>query len=209
MTGGRTLSISGYFEPETRYAVTLTEGLADTWGGTLGESITYNFATPPATPSMSIITGETYYNLVFIPARASELALQATNINTVTLEISPISLDDLENLIHPDNYDYRQVYTPERVEVTSRNLNLTANKSRIVTVPLTYQGRSLDPGIYFLGISSPDITDDGYSNYRKLYLVVSENHLVMKISPEQALVWATRMDDFSPHGRCVPLRLYD
>ena len=196
--GGRTLSISGYFEPETRYAVTLAEGLADIWGGTLGESITYNFATPPATPSMSIITGETYYNLVFIPARASELALQATNINTVTLEISPISLDDLENLIHPDNYDYRQVYMPERVEVTTRNLNLTANKSRIVTVPLTYQGRSLDPGIYFLGISSPDITDDGYSNYRKLYLVVSENHLVMKISPEQALVWATRMDDFSP-----------
>ena len=194
----KALSISGYFEPETRYAVTLAAGLMDIWGGTLGESITYNFATPPAQASMSIITGETYYNLVFIPAEASELALQATNINTLTLEISPISLDDLETLMHPDNYDYRQVYMPESVEVSTQNLNLTPNKSQIITVPLTYQGKSLSPGVYFLGVSSPDITDDAYNRYQKLYLVVSENHLVMKVSPEQALVWATHLDDFSP-----------
>ena len=196
--GNKTLSASGYFEPETRYAITLAAGLRDTWGGTLGESATYNFATPPARASMSIITGETYYNLVFIPAEASELALQATNINTLTLEISPISLDDLETLMHPDNYDYRQMYTPDSVEVSTRNLNLTPNKSQIITVPLVYQGNSLSPGIYFLGISSPDITEEGANRYQKMFLVVSENHFVMKVSPEQVLVWATRLSDFSP-----------
>ncbi len=194
----KALSISGYFEPETRYAVTLAAGLKDIWGGTLGDSISFNFATPPAQASLSIITGETYYNLVFIPAEASELALQATNINTLTLEISPISLDDLETLMHPENYDYRQAYMPESVEVSTQNLNLTPNKSQVITVPLTYQGNSLSPGVYFLGVSSPDITDDAYNRYQKLFLVVSENHLVLKVSPEQALVWATRLDDFSP-----------
>ncbi|MBG0784220.1 MAG: Ig-like domain-containing protein [Anaerolineaceae bacterium] len=193
----KALSISGYFEPETRYALTLDTGLQDIWGGTLGEPITYNFATPPAEASLSIITGETYYNLVFIPAEASELALQATNINTLTLEISPISLDDLETLMHPDNYDYRQVYMPDSVEVFTQNLNLTPNKSQIITVPLAYQGHALTPGVYFLGVSSPDISDDAYNRYQKLFLVVSENHLVMKVSSEQALVWATQLNDFS------------
>lgn len=195
--GDKTLSISGYFEPETRYRVTLSAGLRDIWGGSLGNDMVYNFATPPAPASLSIITGESYSNLVFIPAEASELALQATNINTLTLEISPISLYDLETLIHPDNYDYRQVFMPDNVEVSTRNLNLTPNKSQIITVPLTYHGKSLSPGIYYLGISSPDI-HDSYSSFQKLYLIVSENHLVMKISPEQALVWATRLSDFSP-----------
>lgn len=196
--GDKTLSISGYFEPEARYAITLAADLKDKWGGELFEPITYTFTTPPSPASMSIITGETYYNLVFIPAEASELALQATNINTLTLEISPISLDDLETLMNPDNYDYRQGYMPDSVEVLTRNLDLTPNKSQLVTVPLTYQGKSLSPGIYFLGVSSPDISDEGYSRYQKLYLIVSETHLVMKVSPEQALVWATRLSDFSP-----------
>lgn len=196
--GGTNLSITGYFEPESQYTVTLAGGLTDQWGGILGEPVTYTFATPPATASLSIITGETAYNLVFIPASASELVLQATNINTLTLEIAPISMEDLATLLHPDNFDYRQVFMPESVETSTRNLDLTRNISQVVTVPLSYQGNPLAPGVYFLAVSSPDVAAEGASHYQKLYLVVSENHLVMKVSPEQALLWATRLSDNAP-----------
>lgn len=194
----KTVSISGYFKPETIQTVNLKASLQDRWGGSLGQDFSYTFSTPPATPSLNIITGGTSHNLVFIPAAASELALQATNINTVTLEISPISPEDLLTILHPDNYDYRQVFFPENVETSTRNLSLTRNINQIVTLPLSYQGKPLTPGIYFLGVSSPDIPDDSYDQYQKLYLIVSENHLVLKVAPEQTLVWATHLVDYAP-----------
>lgn len=202
------LTISGYFKPETRYTLTLENDLHDVWGGKLDEDVTYNFNTPPATPSLSLVTGATSYNLVFIPADASELVLQATNINTVTLEISPITLDDLMTLLHPDNYDYRQVFMPENLETTTRNLSLSPNTNEIVTIPLSYQGSPLSPGVYFLGVSSPDLTTEGSSSYQKLYLIVSENNLVMKIAPEQALIWATHLNDSTPLSG-APVSLYN
>jgi len=191
-------TLSGYFKPETRYTLTLDSELHDIWDGELGQDVTYTFFTPPAPPSLNALTGATSFNLVFIPASASELVMQATNINTVTLEISPITINDLMTLLHPDNYDYRQVFMPETVERTGRNLNLTPNTNEIVTIPLSYQGKSLSPGVYFLGVSSPDLTSVDTSNDQKLYLIVSENNLVMKIAPEQALIWATHLRDNTP-----------
>jgi hypothetical protein len=192
------LVISGYFKPETRYSLTLERGFHDVWGGELAEDVTYSFYTPQANPVLSLVTGTTSNNLVFIPASASELVMQATNINTVTLEISPITINDLMTLLHPDNFDYRQVFMPENVETTSRNLNLTPNTNEIVTIPLSYQGSRLSPGVYFLSISSPDIQSETYSINQKYYLIVSENNLVMKIAPEQALIWATHLEDNTP-----------
>ncbi len=202
------LNVSGYFRPETRYTLTLESELHDAWGGQLEENVTYSFFTPPAAPSISLVTGATSYNLVFIPASSSELVLQATNINTVSLDISPISISDLITLLHPDNYDYRQVYLPENTETSTRNLNLTPNMNEIITIPLSYQGNPLSPGVYFLGVFSPDISAEESTRYQKLFVIVSENNLVMKISPEQALIWATRLDDNAPLDG-VPVSVYN
>jgi alpha-2-macroglobulin len=202
------LVISGYFKPETHYSLTLESGLHDSWGGELAEDVTYSFYTPQATPVLSLVTGATSNNLVFIPASASELVMQATNINTVTLEISPITINDLMTLLHPDNYDYRQVFMPENVEKTTRNLNLTPNTNEIITIPLSYQGKPLSPGVYFLGVISPDLTAADSQSYQKLYLIVSENNLVMKIAPEQALIWATRLQDNTPLND-IPVSVYN
>jgi hypothetical protein len=196
--GNTTLTITGFFQPELQYTLTLAGDLQDVWGGRLGEDVTYTFSTPPATSNLNIITGSTSHNLVFIPAEASELVMQATNINTVTLEISPISINDLITLLHPDNYDYRQVFMPESVEVSTQNLNLTRNINQVVTIPLSYQGNPLTPGVYFLSVFSLDITSETANQYHKLYLIVSDNHLVMKIAPDQALVWATQLGGYSP-----------
>jgi alpha-2-macroglobulin len=196
--GSPRLRISGYFEPETTYSLTLDADLQDIWGDRLGETFTTTFFTPPAPPSLSILSGYTSYDLVFVPVSQSELVLQATNINTVSFEISPISVSDLSTLLHPDNYNYRQMFLPETRDVTTHTLNLAGNRNEVVTLPLSYQGESLNPGIYYLGIQTPDITENEYQRNQKFYLVVSENNLVMKIAPDQAFVWATRLDDQTP-----------
>lgn len=193
----RRLWINGYFQPETTYTLTLSADLEDIWGEPLGEAFTTTFTTPPALPSLSLVTGYTSYNLVFVPATESEIILQATNIDTVSLEISPISINDLITLLHPDNYSYREVFLPEVREVTTHQLGLDSNRREVIPLPLTYQGESLTPGVYYLGVHAPEVQED-YNRYQKYYLIVSENNLVMKVSPDQTFVWGTHMDDFSP-----------
>ena len=192
------LNVNGYFKPDTEYTVTIDGNLEDQWGGRLGQVLSYSFVTPSAEPSLSVVTGYTSYNMIFIPAEDSEILLQATNINTVTFEIAPISVNDLLTLVHPDNYEYREVFLPANLEVTTHNLQLTRNVNQGVSLPLTYQGESLQPGVYFLGVTSSDLLENNQQDYQKYYLIVSDNHVVMKISPEQAYVWATQLADYSP-----------
>lgn len=205
--GDTVINLSGYFKPETNYTITLSAGLQDKWGGRLGTVETYTFLTPSMPPSLSLVTGLTSHDLVFVPASASELIIQATNINTVNLEISPISINDLITLLHPENFDYRQVFLPANLDETTHALNLTNNTNEVISLPLTYQGDPLMPGIYYVGMSSPDLESEGAWNYRKFYLIVSDNNLVMKISPDQAIVWATELSDYSPLNE-VPVLVY-
>ena len=201
------LWISGYFQPETTYTVVLDVDLKDIWGGQLGEEFSTTFMTPPAPPSFSIISGYASYNLIFIPVNASELMLQATNISTLNLELAPIATNDLITLLHPDNYRYREIFLPEVREVSTHRLNLTSNHREVVRLPLSYQGESLGPGLYYLGVEAPEITDNDFERFQKYYLIVSENNLVMKIAPDQAFVWGTRLDDQSPLSD-VPVAVY-
>jgi uncharacterized protein YfaS (alpha-2-macroglobulin family) len=191
------LWINGFFQPETTYTLTLGADLKDIWGASLGNSFTTTFTTPPALPSLSLVTGYTSYNMVFVPASESEIILQATNIDTVSLEISPIGITDLITLLHPDNFSYREVFLPEMREVTTHQLGLDSNQREVIALPLTYQGEPLTPGVYYLGVLAPEIQED-YNRYQKYYLIVSENNLVLKVSPDQALIWATQLDDLTP-----------
>ncbi|MFW5713805.1 MAG: Ig-like domain-containing protein [Brevefilum sp.] len=192
-----TINLSGYFLPETQYTVLVDGTMQDVWGNNLREDLSYTFSTPAAEPNMSLVTGPSSNNLVFVPAVSSEVVLQATNINTVTVEVSPITIDDLVTLLHPDNYDYRQVFLPESLETTVQNLDLPRNINEIIRLPLSYEGEPLAPGVYFLRIGSPDINEEFAQKYQKYFLIVSENNLVMKIGPEHALVWAAKLDDRS------------
>jgi len=207
-SGEGVLSVNGYFQPETTYTLIIEAGLQDIWGGQLGEVFTTSFITPPAPPSLSVSVGYTSYNLLFVPSSESEIILQATNVNTVNMEIAPISTNDLVTLLHPDNYRYREIFLPEVREVTTHTLDLNSNRREVVNLPLLYQGEPLTPGVYYLGINVPDIPQEEPESSQKYYLVVSDNNLVMKIAPGQAFVWATRLDDLNPLAN-VPIKIYD
>ena len=196
--GGLTLNWNGYFKPETNYTLILDADLQDQWGGLLGQAQRYTFTTPPALPSLMVLSGNYSSDLAFIPAEASEVVLQATNVSRVNLEIAPIPLDDLTELLNPDNYNLREAYLPAELESSTQIFALERNTSEVVTLPLTYQGQELTPGAYFLRLSSPDITAEGSRSSQRIFLIVSENQMVMKISPEQVYVWASDLVDFAP-----------
>ena len=194
----QSFNLSGYFSPETEYTLTLDADFQDVWGQPLGEERMFTFTTPPSQPSLSVVSGRSSYNLVFIPSAASEIVLQATNITTLTMEIAPITIQDLKTLLHPDNYDYRQIFLPENREVSTQELDLTKNVSEVIRLPLSYQEQPLKSGIYFLQVTSPEIDDEWAWLNNKFYLIVSENNLVMKTSMTQAFVWASQLSDYAP-----------
>ncbi len=202
-----TLTLNGYFKPQTEYSLTISGDLSDAWGTPLGEDLTLTFNTPPADPMMTVLTGSFSSQLVFVPANTSELVLQATNISSVTLDLSPITVEDLITLLHPDNYDYRQTFYPESLARTTINLSLEPNQNQVITVPLQYQDADLTPGVYFLQLSSDDLGSGDPNNYRRFFVIVSQNNVVMKNAPDQALVWATNLDDFSPISE-APVVIY-
>jgi len=202
------LVLNGYFKPDTEYTLTLDPNLEDQWGGALGRSLSYTFVTPSAAPALSLVTGYTSYNLMFVPAQSSDVVLQATNINTLTFEIAPITVGDLLTLVHPDNYEYRQMFLPSDIERSTHNLELTRNISQAVRLPLTYQGNPLSPGVYFLGMTSADLVENGEQVYQRYYLIVSDNHAVMKIAPEQAFIWGTTLSDHTPLAG-APVTVYN
>ncbi len=204
----RSLYVSGYFQPETLYTITLDADLEDVWGGRLGSRQTFNFTTPPASASFSLAMGYTSHDLLFVPAQESEFILQATNLNTLQIDLAPISVNDLITLLHPENYEYRQIFLPEELESSTRNLDLTPNIREVLTIPLRYQGNPLSPGVYYLGLSSPDVIDEGFQAHQRLLLVVSENNLVMKISPEQVFLWTAHLGDYAPLED-VPVSVYN
>ncbi len=203
----RSMILSGFFKPETNYQLDISSDFADVWGGEIGETTTFNFMSPPAEPTLNLLAGTGGHNLVFVPAASSELVMQATNINTLELKISPITIDDLSILLHPENQDYRQLFYPDDIEVLTHEFDLTRNINQVINIPLTYRGQSLKSGIYYLEMSSPDIQDPWWQE-QKFYLVVSENNLVMKLSPEQSVIWASRLSDLSPLSD-VPIAVYD
>ncbi len=192
------LWVNGYFQPETTYTLNIGPEVRDIWGAQLGEAFAATFLTPPAPPSLSVLSGYVSYNLIFVPASDAALTLQATNISTVNVELAPISTSDLVTLLNPDNYRYREIFLPEVREVTSHVLNLESNRREVVSLPLSYQGEALAPGVYYLGLAVADIPQNEPEGYQKYYLIVSENNLVMKITPEQVFAWGTRLDDLSP-----------
>ncbi len=192
-----TLWVSGYFQPDTIYTLTVEKDLKDIWGESLKDKFSTTFSTPPAKAYMGLTSGYSSYGLFFVPASQSTLALQATNINAVTVEISPIRFSDLLTLLNPENYQYRDIFLPEVRETTTHQLNLKRNRSEVVTLPLSYQGESLNPGIYYLGLFSPEIEEE-WNRYQKYYLIVSENNLVLKIAPDQVLIWGTQSGDLMP-----------
>lgn len=192
------LVVNAYFEPATDYTVTIDKRLQDIWGGQLGEDLVLRFRTPNADASFSINVG-LYGNgagLAFLPSGESEIFGQATNISYLNISTAPISLDTFKWFHDPDNYDGAQNFYTDNLYSYTQYLNLPANKSTVVPLPMKYNEQPLTPGIYFVRIDVPQ-SQVTYRNTHAFVLIVSQFNTVMKTSQEQIFIWVSRLADQS------------
>jgi uncharacterized protein YfaS (alpha-2-macroglobulin family) len=186
----RTLWLSGFYEPDTAYNLTISPNLPDKWNGRLGQEFTLDFRTQPIEPSLLVSTGS---DVVFLTPEQSRITVQVTNLDELTYSLGVVPLEDFQELMAPGNYEARQSYRPERELTLIRNLDIPANQSTPVEIPLTFEGGPLTPGIYSLRFN----VGLDYIYPGPYLLVVSDINTTFKISATDVLVWAVNLQNGS------------
>ncbi len=186
-----TLWIYGNFSPETDYTLTISPNLPDAWNGRLGQDFTLHFRTRPLDPNLVVTYGT---DVLFVRPEESRLTVQATNLGRLSLSIGRVPVDDFIAMLAPGGFNLRQAYQPEDQQTFSQALDLPANQSTAVDIPLTMGGAPLSPGFYILRFN----VGVKYIYPGPYLLIVSSVNTTLKMSAIDALVWAVDLRDGSP-----------
>jgi alpha-2-macroglobulin len=197
----RSLGLYGNFSPDTSYSLTISDQLADAWGGRMDEPYTLEFSTSPLDPDLQVTLGT---DVLFITSQENSLLAQATNISSLQVAVGSVPLEDFLLMLGPNSWDIRQTYQPRQQRTLTQTVSLPPNRSEVVEVFLTPDGDPLEPGLYYLKM------DIGRANYYggPFLLVASDIHLTFKISNNDVLVWAIDLKDQSPVAG-APVTVYD
>jgi alpha-2-macroglobulin len=199
--GDRTLRLFGNFAPQTEYSLIVSPNLPDAWNGRLGQEFILNFRTLPLDPALVVSFG---LDTLFLTPEDARLTVQVTNLPRIAYSLGRLSLEDFKELSKPEGYEARLAFQPEEPEEFVQNLEVPANRSTAVDLPLTVDGSPLDPGLYFLRFKMA-----GDRIFSGPYLLVVGNvNLMLKISASDALAWAVDLQT----GEAVagaPVAIYD
>ncbi|NMC52307.1 MAG: hypothetical protein GYA48_01540 [Chloroflexi bacterium] len=198
-TGGkenRYLYISGFVQPQTQYTVTVSADLRDKWGGKINQASSLTLTTTDA-PPMLRISGAQSGNLLFLTPERSELALVGRGIRSLQVGVAPLTIDEFISY-SSGSAGYEEVKAPASLVTRTVPLNLPANQAVATSVSLSADQQPLDPGLYYLSISSPELTNDWYSFPYYYLLIVSPNNALMKRSSNEVSVWSVEVEDNQP-----------
>ena len=195
------LSFYGNFDPETSYTLTISPDLVDRWGSRLGETYTLHFRTAPLDPSIQFP-----YNpdSSFLTTQDSGLLAQVTNISSIPLSIGTLTINDLAQMFGDNAYDFRQNFIPEDVEAWTFLPEVPANKSTVVSIPVSPDGQPRSPGLYFMRLIVPS----SYGYIDTVILAISHYQTTLKLSPTEAFVWAVDLNTNTPAAN-LPVTVYD
>ena len=195
------LLINGDYKPNTNYILFIDAGLQDRWGGSLGTQISLPFRTAPLRPSLDAPNNP---SVMFLTPQDTGVSVQLTNLNSVPMALEMVTSADLIALTGQNGYELRQNYRSSDRQVWKQPFTIPADEVTPVQLPLNPDGDGLNPGVYILRVELDNqIT---YSN--NFILVVSNVHLVYKISPQDVLVWAIDTRTNQPVSN-APLAVYN
>ena len=197
----RTLIVYGSFLPETNYSIELAAQLRDRWEQSLGDPFVFNFRTAPAPPMLNV----PLYNSSTAFVRPDEPALiaQVVNVPNADVTVAPLALADYLSL--QQSYENQQAFNPTDPILYPHAFNLLPSETTEVSLRLAEQGSSLAPGVYYVGVPSPQNEVSGKNVY---FAVSSQVNLTFKLGATEALVWAVDLPSQTPVAG-APITIYD
>ncbi|HVP21100.1 MAG TPA: Ig-like domain-containing protein, partial [Anaerolineaceae bacterium] len=112
---GTDLYLSGTFDGNTEYALTISSDLADRWGQKLKSPYTLNFKTASLDPALAINIADGYSGSVFLTPDDTVLPAQATNIKNLAISYGSLSLNDFTIAANIAPFDRLQKFTGPRL----------------------------------------------------------------------------------------------
>jgi uncharacterized protein YfaS (alpha-2-macroglobulin family) len=190
------LSFSPQWKPSTKYTITVSPTIQDTYGQKLGTASTQTLNTPPTPPQVAIAHAKGDF-AIFESDKPPEYSFTSVNVKTVNIEFAKLSLDEFL-AIEKDRLNYYNVPADIKTkgQYKSWNIPITDGKENewdTITFDVEKRtGTKLTSGIYVLLVSSPEYRD--YNNQpiilRQIF-TLTDTSLTLKYSGNKALVWAT------------------
>ncbi len=192
---GDTLTLSGLFQANTRYTVTLSPDLTDRWNKRLGESIIYTFQTTPAQPALTLPEQQSGVSL-FARSKMPALTARVEDLSTLDVSTASLSLAEYLRLASIPSSEWQ---LPESRWESTWALAFTpqvASGPALVKVPLTEGGGPLQPGLYAVRIASPSLLPG--KQPAPVLVVCADRYVSMRRDPAAAQVWAVSLTDATP-----------
>ncbi len=188
--------ISGFFETSMDYQIRLSPEIRDRWETPLDKEVIFSVSTSPAQPSLTIPMLLVSSPTLFLTTQDKDLPVQATNIASVNISYTPVSLEDfLSN---------SNIYSLEDLSIQNEQwtrweqpLDLTPNRGEAVNLALTPDGQALEAGLYYFQLSPKASVGNQPFNLSFL-AVVSPIQLTVKRSADQVVVWAVDLRTMTP-----------
>ncbi|WP_322507897.1 Ig-like domain-containing protein [Anaerolinea sp.] len=180
----------GIFSPSTTYTIFVDSNLRDRYGQVLGTPLALKMTTNKLPPSLILEAPADYSQIVFLPAGNPVTPARVTGLSSVRFSFTELSVDEFMTsmvLGEAPSYKQRRSFT--------RTFDVAPNQSQRVNLNVSPDGNPLPPGIYWLFSAAPGADQSASSNY---YLISSRIHLTLKVSPDQAHLWAVSLPDESP-----------
>ncbi|MBN2118242.1 MAG: Ig-like domain-containing protein [Anaerolineales bacterium] len=198
---GLSLYVYGDFIPETNYVIEVSARLKDRWGQSLGDSYTLDVRTPPMPSSLNVpVYG---WSMIFVRPDEAALYAKAVNIQNTNATVAALSLQDFFS-VQASN-ETQQAYVPNDPHIYPQSFTLPQGGPSDVKIALAPRNNQLLPGLYYVELSSPQVS----SPVKNVYLVVSSQvNLTFKLGATEALVWAVDLPSQTPVAN-APVTIYD
>jgi alpha-2-macroglobulin len=190
--------------PDTTYSVRVKESLEDIYGQRLESPASFRFTTGSYMPRLSMVTGQGLLEAYHPPAYTVTLM----NIDTIRVRTAVIHPDSIIPVTASNDF-YWQTSDKIRLPGTADSLVIVrppANRRHHYQISLQESLGEKNHGTLFLEVQPHD-AHLTYPQQLRAVLQVTELGLTAKFSPDNSLLWVTRLRDAQPvAGAGVELR---
>lgn len=205
----KTVYVSGFYEPNLAYVITLAVEIQDRWGYPLAERQNRIVRVSPAEPSFTVPILQSGPPALFVLPEDPRLLARATNVGAVRISSASISFESFTALIK--RYIERGALSMNMVptqETRMHTLELEPNRNTVVEIPLAGEGESLKTGLYYFEFEIPELSANNRYLNGPFMGVVSRVNLTIKRNGNEMYIWAVNLQTLQPLSGAI-LTVYD
>ena len=178
-------------QPDTDYEVRIGPDIADPYGNKTGQNMTVRFHTRDLEPMARLHVPEQVGT--YDADQPARLFVQHRNVDRLDLRLHRLNREQFFDAMR----DWWE-FTPGDDVVRDWSVDVPSPQNELMytAVDLVESRGQLSPGIYWLDMNAPGVDYDHWGH--RHILVVSRTNLTLKVTPDEAWVWATDLSTGAP-----------